>query len=59
MKNINKTIRLVLLVLMVMLAAVLPVPINFYRKEENVKFNTEQIDKEEESEENGEVKEIG
>lgn len=48
-----------LLILMVLLAAVLPVPLKFYTKDENVKFNTEQVDKEEETEEKGEIKEIG
>lgn len=58
MKTFKKGLRLLALALIIALASVLPVPINFYRKDNLPKYTIEQIDTKEEDDESDDIKEL-
>jgi hypothetical protein len=55
MKNLKKTLRLLGLIVIIALASVLPVPVTFYRKDNQPKFKIEQIDKKKEDDNENEL----
>lgn len=48
--NIKKTLRIMGLIILIAMAAALPVPMTFKHKDKTPKYTTEQIDKKEEKE---------
>ncbi|MFV9550135.1 hypothetical protein [Algibacter sp. PT7-4] len=58
MKSFKKNLGFFALLLMLGLAAVLPIPIIFYRKDNMPKFKTEQIDKKQEDQDKSDTKVI-
>lgn len=58
MKTFKKGLRLLALALIIALASVLPVPINFYRKDNLPKYTIEQIDIKEDDEDEVDIKEL-
>ncbi|GAA3637391.1 hypothetical protein [Flavivirga jejuensis] len=58
MKTLKKTLRLFALIFMVALAAALPVPITYYKKDNAPKYTIELIEKKDDDAENEDVKEI-
>lgn len=58
MKPFKKGLRLLALALIIALASVLPVPINFYRKDNLPKYTIEQIDKKKDDDESDDIKEL-
>jgi len=57
-RTLKKGLRLLALVLIIALASVLPVPINFYRKDNFPKYTIEQIDTKEDDDESFDIKEL-
>lgn len=58
MQTFKKWLRLLALALIIALASVLPVPINFYRKDNLPKYTIEQVDKKEDDNESEDIKEL-
>lgn len=58
MQTFKKWLRLLALALIIALASVLPVPINFYRKDNLPKYTIEQVDKKEDDDESEDIKEL-
>ncbi len=58
MKTLKKGMRLFALALIIALASVLPVPINFYRKDNLPKYTIEQIDTKDDDTEEDDIKEL-
>ncbi len=58
MNTLKRALRLIVLALIIALASVLPVPINFYRKDNLPKYTIEQIDSKKNDTENEDIKEV-
>ena len=56
--NIKRILRVIALALLIALACVLPVPLNFYRKDNPPKFKIEQLDNKDDNSEKKDIKEL-
>ena len=56
--NIKRILRLIALALLIALACVLPVPLNFYRKDNPPKFKIEQLDNKDDDTKKGDIKQV-